>query len=80
MSESFHGHDVLELLASRETPWPMDEFRARAGAAFGQAPAFHSCHRAGFTLDELLQFFSAKGKISLGLNTISLGPVGACDH
>ena len=80
MSESFHGHDVLQLLASREEPWPLIEFRARAGAAFGQSPEFHSCHQGGFTLDTLLAFFSAKGKISLGPNTISLGPVGTCDH
>jgi probable metal-binding protein len=80
MSASFHGHDVLELIASRQEPWPMEEFRARAGAAFGEAPAFHNCHGQGFTLDELLAFFNAKGKISLGLDTIALGPVGACGH
>jgi probable metal-binding protein len=68
------------LIASRDQPWPLDEFRARAGAAFGEAPSFHTCQRGGFSLDELLAFLSAKGKVSLGLETIALGPVEACDH
>ena len=80
MSESFHGHDVLQLIASREDPWPLIEVRARAGAAFGHAPEFHSCHKQGFTLDEILAFFASKGKISLGPTTIALGPVASCDH
>ena len=80
MSESFHGHDVLQLLGSREEPWPLVEFRARAGAAFGPQPQFHTCHQDGFTLDQLLAFFAAKGKVAIGLDSITLGPVASCDH
>jgi probable metal-binding protein len=80
MTESFHGHDLLELIGSREQPWPLAEFRVRAEAAFGAAPAFHNCHQGGFTLDGLLAFFAERGKVSLTADSIALGPVARCNH
>jgi probable metal-binding protein len=80
LSHSFHGHDVLELIASRGEAWPLAEFTALAAAAFGPAPKFHNCHSQGFTLDELLHFFAERGKVTLAAGTLAMGPVAACSH
>ena len=80
MSDSFHGHDLLELIGRRAEPWPLAVFRAEAQAAFGPAPAFHNCHQGGFTLDGLLAFFAERGKVTLTADTLALGPVGRCGH
>ena len=80
MPESFHGHDILNLIARRPAPWPLDEFRAAVSAAFGDAPSFHTCSAQGMALDELLVFLLQRGKIALSDDGIALGAVPACNH
>ncbi len=80
MPRSFHGHDVLNLIARRPAPWPLADFRAEVEAAFGEAPTFHTCHAQGMALDHLLVFLAQRGKIALTAHTIALGAVPACNH
>lgn len=80
VKEAIYGHEILGIIATRPTPWPVEELRNAVAATFGTAAVFQNCHGSHFDFDELLGFLSAKGKLSVQNGTVSLGHAPACDH
>jgi probable metal-binding protein len=73
-----HGHDVLNLIASRGGRCTVVELRAAAARAFGSQAIFGNCHGGIFDFDALLAFLELKGKIARNGDEVSLGAVPAC--
>lgn len=74
---SIHGHELMHWMLPKGR-MPQAAFWAEARALFGGA-SFHTCSMEGMSLEQLVDFLSAKGKIVRDEDTIEL-VVPACDH
>jgi probable metal-binding protein len=63
MHQSFHGHELIRLIAAAESPVPEEQLHDLARLHFGDSPSFHTCSRQNLSLDELLAFLFEKGKL-----------------
>jgi probable metal-binding protein len=63
LTDTVHGHAVLEMLLSAERPMTRAELGAAAASAYGPDARYHTCSAEGMTLDELLQFLLTREKI-----------------
>jgi probable metal-binding protein len=80
MSESIHGHEVMEMILMAEPPLSHEQLKQEVRSRFGEAPRFHTCSAQNMTLDELLQFLGERGKVVEidGVFGTSRGQI--CDH
>lgn len=80
MSESIHGHEVMEMILAAEPPFSREQLKEAIRSRFGEAPRFHTCSAQDMTLDELLQFLGGRGKVVEidGVLGTSRGQI--CDH
>ncbi len=72
------GHDLLLLLQKMGGKVRTEALRNAAAGAFGPEVVFLNCHGDRFTFDEVLAFFSSKGKIVHRGDDVLLGSVPAC--
>ena len=63
MSESIHGHEVMEMILLADPPLSREDLEREVTSRFGEAPRFHTCSAQNMTLDELLQFLGGRGKV-----------------
>lgn len=62
MSESIHGHLVMEMMAKSAKTYTKAELKAQIAAQFGENSRFHTCMDSELTADALIDFLAAKGK------------------
>jgi probable metal-binding protein len=60
---SVHGHDVIHLIGDAHPPFTRQTLAAEVSRRFGPAVRFHTCSAGGMTLDELLAFLVARGRV-----------------
>ena len=58
-----HGHDILRLLHAAYPPWTRPRLAQEVHRRFGPHARFHTCSAADMTLDELIAFLAARGKL-----------------
>ena len=63
MSESIHGHKVMEMILKAEPSYSREELQSAVRSRFGDSARFHTCSAQDMTLDELLQSLAGKGKV-----------------
>ncbi|PKF61931.1 DUF2492 domain-containing protein [Psychromonas sp. psych-6C06] len=63
MSESIHGHQVIEMIAQSKKTFSKTELKERIEEKFGKNSRFHTCMGSDLSADELIEFLSEKGKI-----------------
>ena len=63
MAESIHGHEVMEMILTAETPYSRAALQQAVANRFGEAARFHTCSAQEMTLDELLIFLGRRGKV-----------------
>jgi len=80
MSESIHGHEVMEMILTAEPPYSKDELREMVKSRFGDAPRFHTCSAQDMTLDELILFLAGKGKVVEVDGVLGTSRGQICDH
>lgn len=62
MSESIHGHQVMEMMATSEKTYTRPELKLEIANKFGEEARFHTCMGNDLTADSLIDFLSSKGK------------------
>ena len=80
MNESFHGHEVMRMIASAPNPYSRQQLSDAVEAEFGQNARFHTCSAQGMTLDELLQFLSERGKLTEANGRLNVARENICNH
>ncbi len=80
MNQTFHAHDVLDILKASEASLSTAELQARAVARFGAGATFTNCRGDRFSFDELIAFLVARGKVTEAGGHLSLVPAELCDH
>ncbi|WP_022943253.1 YecH family metal-binding protein [Psychromonas hadalis] len=62
MSESIHGHQVMEMMATAEKSYSKEALKAEIAIKFGEDARFHTCMGSDMTADDLIVFLASKGK------------------
>ena len=62
MSESIHGHEVLEMILASKTPFTSESLVKAIDERFGKNARFHTCSAENMTARELVVFLEERGK------------------
>jgi probable metal-binding protein len=62
-TSSVHGHDVIHLIRDAAEPFTRQTLAAEIDRRYGADARFHTCSAGGMTLDQLLAFLIARGKV-----------------
>lgn len=80
MSESIHGHAVLNMMLDQGQAYSRDSLTTAIVERFGAEARFHTCSAEGMDAAALVAFLAEKGKFvetGLGFNTT---PDHICAH
>ena len=80
MNNVIHAHDVLDMVAASNSGIILEELRSTLNAQFGPDVRFTNCADARFTVDELLLFLEARGKISVNDGVARVNAHNVCSH
>lgn len=62
MSESIHGHEVLEMILQAKQPFTRDSLEKAILEKFGASARFHTCSSENMNAGELISFLEMRGK------------------
>ncbi len=62
MSESIHGHDVMEMMVASEKTYSRETLELAINEKFGSEARFHVCSASDMTAKELIVCLKEKGK------------------
>ncbi len=80
MSESIHGHEIMQLVHEANPPLSVQALRDEAAKRWGEDATFHACAGGGMDLDGILQFLASRGKV-LEVDGVLRTNIGQmCDH
>lgn len=79
-SPHLHGHAVLDLIAQSQPPLTRATLAATVRQQHGEDARFHTCSAGGMTLDALLAFLLARGKITEHAGRLQAVPHTRCHH
>ena len=77
MSESIHGHEVMEIVSYNGTITRADLI-AELHDEYGETICFHTCTEDGLSADALINFFVKKGKFIENSDGLSMNSKNAC--
>ncbi len=78
MSESIHGHQVMEMMASSAKTYTKSTLKADIAARFGEKARFHTCMGSDLSADDLIDFLASKGKFVESEQGISMPEEHLC--
>ena len=70
--QGIFGHEVLNLLTEFGGATTVETLRSAAAKAFGPDAVFCNCHGDTFNFDELMAFFSSRGKVETDGRSVCL--------
>ncbi|WP_372882302.1 YecH family metal-binding protein [Psychromonas sp.] len=79
MSESIHGHQVMQMMASSAKTYTKSELQAQIASTFGADARFHTCMDSDMSSTDLIDFLTSKGKFIESAQGISLPQENICE-
>lgn len=76
--QGIYGHEVLNLLVDFGGATTVEILRGAAAKAFGPDAVFCNCHGSTFNFDQLMEFFSSRGKVETDGHKVCLGGAQPC--
>lgn len=70
--QGIYGHEVLNILMELGGAATIDTLRSSAAEAFGPDAVFCNCHGGTFNFDQLMAFFSSRGKVETDGRSVCL--------
>lgn len=64
MTDSIHGHAVMEMMLESRDPFTKASLKSAIEAKFGAQARFHTCSANNLTAEELIDFLAARGKFT----------------
>ncbi|MCM2681370.1 YecH family metal-binding protein [Echinimonas agarilytica] len=62
MSESIHGHQVMQMMLESSTTYTQHSLKSAMVERFGANAVFHTCKMKNMDADALIEFLTHKGK------------------
>ncbi|WP_281213873.1 YecH family metal-binding protein [Shewanella insulae] len=80
MSDSIHGHQVMELMLSLGRAVSKGELTELMHQAFGEQARYHTCSASEMDAQELIAFLERKGKFTESAEGIATAADRICNH
>ncbi len=80
MSKQFHGHEVIQMVATSGKSYTRASLRAAIIERFGKDATFYSCSQSGMSPDEMIDFVKARGKFIEADDALTFNHANACNH
>ena len=80
MSESIHGHEVMEMMVASGKTYTRESLEVEIVEKFGADARFHTCSAENMTAKELVDFLEDRGKFINSDEGFSTDPEKICDH
>ncbi|OEG72022.1 metal-binding protein [Shewanella colwelliana] len=80
MSDSIHGHQVMELMLSLGRAVTKQELEKIMVQRFGEQARYHTCSASEMDAQALIQFLEAKGKFTASEEGIETAAERICNH
>ncbi|PKG39453.1 YecH family metal-binding protein [Psychromonas sp. Urea-02u-13] len=78
MSESIHGHQVMEMMAKSAKNYSKASLKSDIADQYGADARFHTCMGSDLTADDLIDFLASKGKFVESEQGISMPQEHLC--
>lgn len=79
MKEQIHAHEVLHMMEGHS--YTKASLRQAIIDKFGADQLFHTCSAEGLTVDELIQFFTERGKfVPTEADSFTVNSSKICNH
>ena len=62
MSQSIHGHDVMEMMLAQDGQFTRASLKQAIDARFGTDARFHTCSASEMDAEALIDFLAKRGK------------------
>ncbi|MFQ2191542.1 YecH family metal-binding protein [Aeromonas jandaei] len=62
MSQSVHGHDVMEMMLEQDGQFTRASLKQAMAQRFGADARFHTCSASEMDAEALIDFLAARGK------------------
>lgn len=62
MSDSIHGHEVMEMMLARGGQFSEESLKSAMAARFGAQARYHTCSASGLDADGLIALLRTRGK------------------
>lgn len=80
MSDSIHGHQVMELMLSLGRSISKQELEQLMASHFGEQARYHTCSASEMDAQELIGFLEARGKFIESSDGIATAADKICNH
>jgi len=80
MTQSTHGHDVIEMIVSSQQLYTMASLKDAINARFGADARFHTCSAEGMDAGQLIAFFAQRGKFAGRPEGFTINQEKVCQH
>jgi len=80
MSNSVHGHQVMELMLTLGKAISKEELKLLMLEQFGENTCYHTCSASDMTAAELIEFLEKKGKFTESEQGIETAANRICKH
>jgi probable metal-binding protein len=78
MSQTVHGHEILERLVSAGGNLALSALRDAATRDYGEDAKYFTCSAQGMSFDELLEFLSQRNKIAVAGDRVTVFVENIC--
>lgn len=78
MTESVHGHEILEHIIAAGGTMQLAALKEYAGRQFGAEATYHTCSANGMLFDELLGFLLQRHKVAVADGRITVHVENMC--
>ncbi len=80
MSQSVHGHNVLNMLLAEDTSYTLASLKQAVVTEYGEDVRFYTCSQQDLTFDALLAFLLDRQKVVQDGETIAANRERMCSH
>jgi len=80
MSNSVHGHQVMELMLTLGKAISKEDLKLLMHEQFGENACYHTCSASEMTAEELIAFLDKKGKFTESEQGIETAANRICNH
>ncbi|CAG9297238.1 YecH family metal-binding protein [Celerinatantimonas diazotrophica] len=80
MTQSIHGHEVMQMMLSSEQSYTKESLCAEIIAKYGQDSRFHTCSQENMSAEQLVDFLQSRGKFVATQNGFTTSADKICNH
>ncbi len=77
---TYHAHDILNLLIESQQSYTIETLKKEIANSYGADATFYTCKLKDLTIEQLLEFFVAKNKVTIADGIVKTNIANMCHH